>query len=198
MRFNMIMTYVLLCSAGVVTTGCSSLPFTKQDPNKTVEVPSTKGNDIPQWFLEKELADSKFITVTATDISKDMQFAIDKATHNAKLQIAARLKSDIDAVVRESTLESGSGVKDAEREIDRVSKIRTKQAIGMFKRENLAVYREGDHYRAYVMFKIGVEDAKRLTHKPNTQSREDRFKELDSPKEQLVKPLIEPVVTPIQ
>lgn len=180
MRLKMIMTYVLLCGAGIVTAGCSSLPFVKQDPNKTVEVPSVPGNNIPQWFLEKELADSKFITVTATDISKDMQFAIDKATHNAKLQIASRLKSDIEAVVRESTLESGSGVKDAEREIDRVSKIRTKQAIGLFKRENLAVFREGDHYRAYVMFKISVDDAKRLTAKPDNKNREDRFKELET------------------
>lgn len=180
MRLKMIMTYVLLCGAGIVTAGCSSLPFVKQDPNKTVEVPAVPGNNIPQWFLEKELADSKFITVTATDISKDMQFAIDKATHNAKLQIASRLKSDIEAVVRESTLESGSGVKDAEREIDRVSKIRTKQAIGLFKRENLAVFREGDHYRAYVMFKIGVDDAKRLTAKPDNKNREDRFKELET------------------
>lgn len=174
----MIMTYVVLCTTGIVTAGCSSLPFAKQDPNKTVEVPALKGNEIPQWFLEKEQPDSKFITVTATDVSKDMQFAIDKATHNAKLQIASRLKSDIDAVVRESTLESGSGIKDAEREIDRVSKIRTKQAISLFKRENLAVFREGEHYRAYVMFRIGIEDAKRLTHKPDTKSREDRFKEL--------------------
>lgn len=180
MRFKMIMTYVVLCGVGIVTAGCSSLPFAKQDPNKTVEVPAVPGDNIPQWFLEKELADSKFITVTATDISKDMQFAIDKATHNAKLQIASRLKSDIDAVVRESTLESGSGVKDAEREIDRVSKIRTKQAIGLFKRENLAVFREGDHYRAYVMFRIGVEDAKRLTAKPDNKNREDRFKELET------------------
>lgn len=180
MRLKMIMTYVLLCGAGIVTAGCSSLPFANKDPNKTVEVPTVPGDNIPQWFLEKELADSKFIIVTATDISKDMQFAIDKATHNAKLQIASRLKSDIDAVVRESTLESGSGVKDAEREIDRVSKIRTKQAIGLFKRENLAVFREGDHYRAYVMFKIGVDDAKRLTAKPDNKNREDRFKELET------------------
>ena len=31
------------------------------------------------------------------------------------------------------------------------------------------------------MFKISVEDARRLTHKPNHQSREDRMKELDDP-----------------
>lgn len=181
MRLKMIMTYVMLCSAGIVTAGCSSLPFANKDPNKTVEVPAVPGDNIPQWFLEKEQADSKFIVVTATDISKDMQFAIDKATHNAKLQIASRLKSDIDAVVRESTLESGAGVKDTERDIDRVSKIRTKQAIGFFKRENLAVFREGDHYRAYVMFKISIEDARRLTHKPDTKNREERFKELEEP-----------------
>ncbi len=179
MRFNMIMGYALLCSAGLITAGCSSLPFTNKDPNKTVDVPAVKGNEIPQWFLERETGDTKFITVTATDVSKDMQFAIDKATFSAKLQLAERLKTDVDSVTRETSLESGVGIKDVEREIDRVSKTRVKQSLGFFKRENIAVFREGDHYRAYVMFKISVEDARRLTHKPNHQSREERLKQLD-------------------
>ena len=192
MRFNMIITYTALCAAGLITAGCSSLPFSKKEepkatpvvevnPNKTIEVPASKGNDIPQWFLEREQGDARFITVTATDISKDMQFAIDKATFSAKLQLAERLKTDVSSVTRETSLESGVGIKDVEREIDRVSKTRIKQSIGFFKRENISVVREGDHYRAYVMFKISVEDARRLTHKPNHQSREDRMKELDEP-----------------
>lgn len=192
MRSNMVITFAVVCSIGLITTGCSSLPFAKKEepksnpvvevnPNQTVNVPLVNGTDIPKWFVQQEEADSRFITVTATDVSKDMQFAIDKATLNAKLQIAARLKSDIEAVIRESSLENGYGVKDVEREIDRISQTRIKQSIGFFKRENLAVFREGDHFRAYVMFKISVEDARRLTHKPNTQTREDRFKEMNTP-----------------
>ena len=177
MRVKMIMTYNLACSLGLITVGCST--FSK-DPNKTVEIPANKLDNIPQWYLVKDPDDTKFIVVTATDISKDMQFAIDKATLNAKIQLAARLKSDIDSVTRETTTENGSGGASVEREIDRVSKVRVKQALGFFKRENIAVFKEGDSYRAYVQFKISTEDARRMTQPAgNAKSREDRFKELE-------------------
>jgi hypothetical protein len=173
------MKYIMTCvvASVVVLSGCSTF---KADPNKTVEIPANKLDNIPQWYLAKDPDDTKFIVVTATDVSKDMQFAIDKATMNAKIQLAARLKSDVDSVTRESTLENAGSGSAVEREIDRVSKVRVKQAIGMFKRENIAVYKEGDVYRAYVQFKIATEDAKRLTQPAGTkQSREDKFKELD-------------------
>lgn len=177
MRVKMIMTYILACSLGLITVGCST--FSK-DPNKTVEIPANKLDNIPQWYLVKDPDDTKFIVVTATDISKDMQFAIDKATLNAKIQLAARLKSDIDSVTRETTTENGSGGASVEREIDRVSKVRVKQALGFFKRENIAVFKEGDSYRAYVQFKISTEDARRMTQPVgNAKSRDDKFKELE-------------------
>ena len=170
------MKYIMTCALAslIVLSGCSTF---KADPNKTVEVPANKLDNIPQWYLAKDPDDNKFIVVTATDTSKDMQFAIDKATINAKIQIAERLKTDVNSVTRESTLENGQTV---EREIDRVSKVQVKQAIGFFKRENVAVFKEGDVYRAYVQFKIATEDAKRLTQPAGTkQSREDKLKELD-------------------
>jgi hypothetical protein len=173
------MKYIMICTVAsvIALSGCSTF---KADPNKTVEIPANKLDNIPQWYLAKDPDDTKFIVVTATDVSKDMQFAIDKATLNAKIQLAARLKSDVDSVTRESTLETAGSGSAVEREIDRVSKVRVKQAIGMFKRENIAVFKEGDVYRAYVQFKIATEDAKRLTQPAGAKkNREDRFKELD-------------------
>ena len=183
------MKYIMICTMAsmIALSGCSTF---KADPNKTVEIPANKLDNIPQWYLAKDPEDTKFIVVTATDVSKDMQFAIDKATLNAKIQLAARLKTDVDSVTRESTLENAGSGSAVEREIDRVSKVRVKQAIGMFKRENIAVFKEGDIYRAYVQFKIATEDAKRLTQ-PTTKglTREDKFKELeDEPKVSAVQP----------
>ena len=173
------MKYIMTCvvASMVALSGCSTF---KADSNKTVEIPANKLDNIPQWYLAKDPDDTKFIVVTATDVSKDMQFAIDKATLNAKIQLAARLKTDVDSVTRESTLETAGSGSAVEREIDRVSKVRVKQAIGMFKRENIAVFKEGDVYRAYVQFKIATEDAKRLTQPVGAnKNRDDRFKELD-------------------
>jgi hypothetical protein len=182
------MKYIMICTMAsvIALSGCSTF---KADPNKTVEIPANKLDNIPQWYLAKDPEDTKFIVVTATDVSKDMQFAIDKATLNAKIQLAARLKSDVDSVTRESTLETAGSGSAVEREIDRVSKVRVKQAIGMFKRENIAVFKEGDVYRAYVQFKIATEDAKRLTQPVGNKNREDKFKELDDePKVSAVQP----------
>ena len=173
------MKYIMTCvvASMVALSGCSTF---KADPNKTVEIPANKLDNIPQWYLAKDPDDTKFIVVTATDVSKDMQFAIDKATLNAKIQLSARLKTDVDSVTRESTLETAGSGSAVEREIDRVSKVRVKQAIGMFKRENVAVFKEGDVYRAYVQFKIATEDAQRLTQPANRgKVRDERFKELD-------------------
>lgn len=180
MRVKMIMTYILACSLGLITLGCST--FSK-DPNKTVEIPANKLDNIPQWYLAKDPEDKKHIVVVATDVSRDMQFAIDKATLNAKIQLASRLRTDVDSLTRETTLESGSaGSGNVEREIDRVSKVRVKQAMGFFKRENIAVFKEGDNYRAYVQYKIAVEDMQQFNKKENAKSREERLKELDGEK----------------
>jgi len=172
------MKYIMICTMAsvIALSGCSTF---KADPNKTVEIPANKLDNIPQWYLAKDPEDTKFIVVTATDVSKDMQFAIDKATINAKTQLAARLRTDIDSVTRESTTENGTGGAAVEREIDRVTKVRVKQAMGFFKRENIAVFKEGDVYRAYVQFKIATEDARRMTQPVNARSRDEKFKELE-------------------
>ena len=181
MRNNMIMTYAMLCATGVITTGCSTVGgIIKSDSKELPKVETVQNvSNVPTWFFDKETDDPKSISVTATDISKDMQFAIDKATLNAKIQIASKLKSDVNSLSRETSVESGVGVKEVEREIDRTSKVKVNQAIGFFKREQLAVVRDGDGYRAFVKIKVSVEDARRLTASKDTASRADKFKELD-------------------
>lgn len=176
---KMIMTYVAACALGLITTGCSTIGLGGDKDNKMVEIPKSKMDHIPEWFLQKPVDGA--ITVTATDVSKDMQFAIDKATLNAKVQLAERLGTKVDSLTRETALESGYGVKDVQREIDRVSKVRVNQELNFFTREHVAVVREGDHFRAFVMLKINNNDARRLTTKDNSKSREDRLKELDNP-----------------
>lgn len=179
MRFTMIITYILACTLGIITAGCSSLPFTKND-NRMVEVPATKvPQEIPEWFLAKEDENGPDLIATATGVSKDMQFAIDKATLDAKLQLAEKLGTKVDSLTRESALETGFGVKDVNREIDRVSKVRVNQKLNFFRREHIIVTRDKDSYRAYVMLKISKEEGRRLTQVSTSNSREERLRELD-------------------
>lgn len=178
---RMLLSYIVACSLGIITVGCS-LPFSGDKHNKMVEVPSNKIDNIPDWFLHREQDNSKDIVVTATDTSKDMQFAIDKATLNAKIQLAERLGTNVDSLTQESALESGYGVKDVEREIDRVSKVRIKQDLSFFRREQVAVVREKDYYRAFVMFKISRDEGRRIlsSRNNNSKTRDDKLKTLDT------------------
>ena len=170
----------------LVMTGCSTVKKVNPFDNGMTKVEKSKG-EIPEWFLEPESSDKKFITAVATETSKDMQFAIDKAMMVAKVQLASKLKTDVEALTRSSSIESGVGIKDVEEETDRVQQTRVRQAIGFFKRERLEVFREKGGFRAYVMLKIKVDEARRLTdNKKDDGSREDKFKNLNQPKVEVV------------
>jgi len=191
MIMKMLMTFIAACTLGLITTGCSTLGLSGNDPNKMVEIPASKTNHIPEWFLAKQQTDGKDIFVTSTDVSKDMQFAIDKAMLSAKIQLAERLGTKVDSLIQETTIESGVGAKNVNREIDRVSKVRVSQELNFFTRENIAVVKDGDHFRAFVMLKLSNDEGRRLIQKDNKKSREDRLKELDktSSDEITVKPV---------
>jgi hypothetical protein len=181
MRKDMLLTVIAACSLGLLTTGCSTIDKVVNGDERMVEIEESKVADlqIPAWFLQKEINNSKVLTVVATDVSKDMQFAIDKAELQAKVQLAQKIGTKVSSLVRESTLESGYGINDVESEIDRVSKAKTDQMIGFFRRENMKVVREGDYYRAYVMLRLDIEEGRRLTAKPTSEDRNKRFEALD-------------------
>lgn len=179
---KMFLTILAACSLGVLTTGCSTVNemVHGEDAMVTVAKADVEELQIPKWFLFEEKDNSKFLTVTATEISKDMQFAIDKAELQARVQLAQKIGATVQSVVRESTLESGYGVKDVDTEIDRVSKTTTNQKIAFYRRENLSVVKEGDHYRAFVKLTLDVAEGRRLTEDGKAKSREEAFKELDA------------------
>ena len=174
------MKYIIILMAFVLT-GCGTVQKINPFDNGMTKVEKSKG-EIPEWFLEPENGDKKFISAVATETSKDMQFAIDKAMMVAKVQLASKLKTDVESLTRSSSVESGFGIKDVEEETDRVQQTRVRQAIGFFKRERLEVFREKGGFRAYVMLKIKVDEARRLTdNKKDDGSREEKFKNLNQP-----------------
>ena len=165
----------------LLLTGCGTVSKVNPFDNGMTKIDKSKG-EIPEWFLEPENGDQKFITAVATETSKDMQFAIDKAMMVAKVHLASKLRTDVDSLTRSSSIESGVGVKNVEEETDRVQQTRVRQAIGFFKREHLQVFKEKGGYRAYVMLKIQVDEARRLTdNKKDNSSREEKFDNLKQP-----------------
>lgn len=169
--------YFVMTAIALAVVGCAS------NPNKMVETPKIPITEkIPEWFVAEPPADGKDIIVTATDTSRDMQFAIDKATMNARVEMASRISIKVHSMVRESVLEDGAGkMKDVEREVDRVSKLVTNQTLSMYTRDKMLVVKEEDGFRAYIMLKMNVDQSRRLIDNARKSSRErdDRFEELD-------------------
>ena len=182
-----LMTYLAAIGMVAITTGCSTVkngPFAA-DPDRMIDIEKidTTGTDIqiPAWFVKNEVVDDSRMVVTATDISKDMQFAIDKATLGATIQLAAKLETDVTSLVRESTLESGSGAKAVDRQIDRVSKSTTTQKVAYYRRDNMKIVRDGDFFRCYVMISLEVDEARKLTEDGSKDnSRENMLQELET------------------
>ena len=185
---KMLMTYLAACSLALITTGCSTVKSTigmEGNPDRMVEIEEfdITGNDIkiPAWFLQNDRVDESRMIVTATDISKDMQFAIDKATLGATIQLAAKLETDVTSLVRESALESGFGDKAIDRQIDRVSKSTTTQKVAYYRRDNMKIVRDGDFFRCYVMISLEVDEARKLTEDGSKDnSRENMLQELET------------------
>jgi hypothetical protein len=187
MRNNkmILMTFLAACSLGFLTTGCSSVKnLTGDSANKMVGIDATsadfKNMQVPEWFVAQDATETTSLRATATDISKDMQFAIDKATLSAKVQLAQQLNTNVSSLIRESTLESGYGTKDVDKQMDRVSKAKTVQDIAYYRRDKMKVVREGNYFRAYVLLTLDIDEARRLTNtSQGSSSREQLLNELD-------------------
>jgi len=82
------MKYIIILMAFVLT-GCGTVQKINPFDDGMTKLEKSKGK-IPEWFLEPENGDKKFITAVATETSKDMQFAIDKAMMVAKVQLASK------------------------------------------------------------------------------------------------------------
>jgi hypothetical protein len=180
-EMNKMITYFVLCYFSIITAGCSSMGFGSKttDGVKTQSVAEYK-LDIPEWYKADSLVDEKNIIVTATDTSKDMQFAIDKAMMNARVELANRVSIQVNSVYRETLSEKGtSSMKDIDREVDRVSKIVTKQTLSLYKRDKLLILKDGDGYRAFVMLSIPIEEGRRLIQSNTRATREERLKEME-------------------
>jgi len=164
----------IMMAISMALTGCAS-------SSKMVEIPPSKGT-VPDWFAAEPVKTDNEIVVTATDTSKDMQFAIDKAMMNARVELANRIGVKIESLMRESLKEdSGSKMKDIDREVDRVSKQVTNQALSMYTREKLVVAKEDGGFRAFVMLKMSADQGRKLFDglRRNPKDRDDQFKDLD-------------------
>lgn len=152
--------------ASLFVTGCGSVKYTtgfemSTESSKTAE--SGVEVSYPEWY-NAELADEDGnLYAVGTEYSKDMQFAIDKATLSAKRDLASNFSSHTSAMLKDFATEVGSLDSEVIREIDRTTKVVVAQVnmIGV-QREHMSLIHAKDGYRAYVKLRYVPDQANKI------------------------------------
>ena len=144
-------------------TACGSLKYGVELESKSPFTSSPKTGDevkYPSWYTEK-YKDGALYAV-ASEYSKDMQFAVDKATLSAKRNLASNFSSHVSAMMKDYATEVGED-SSVMREIDRTTKLIVNKVnlIGIQK-TNFKIEHEKEGYRAWIQLRYSVDDTNKL------------------------------------
>jgi hypothetical protein len=111
--------------------------------------------EAPDWYKEK-IAMPGYFASAGTDVSSDMQFALDKAMMAAKISIASQIGSYISSTLKLYINESGETTDATVRtEVERAAKEMVSEVkLHDFEIEKHQIIRDGQQYRAYVLLKM--------------------------------------------
>ena len=163
----------------VLMTGCSSTETKPTSVEDTLTVKQVKKeNIVPTFFLKHPQDTKEQIFSAATGKSDDMQFAMDKALHDAKVTLGDKLGGKIGAEMKRFIADNGAGgMGTSVQETELVSKAGFKSVdVSGFVVENKAVFKEGGHFRAFVLVSLKTDDRDFIAPKVNTFSAEDHNK----------------------
>ena len=157
------MKKVLIVSVAVLMTACSNFKY-----NQSVDLSApkfgsnSKSVDVPDWYLTTEKEPNSIYGV-ASEVSTDMQFAVDKAMLSAKRELASNFSSHIDSMMKDYSAQAGGSNADVLQEINRTTKLVVNKVnlIGV-NRTNFKIVKEDNQYRAYVKLKYAVDDSNRI------------------------------------
>ena len=154
------MKKVLIAVAVLSLTACSSVKY-----NQAVEYQAPKFGEskaaVPDWYYGNEKDGALY--GTASEYSKDMQFAVDKAMMSAKRELASNFSSHTSSMMKDYASEVGELNNDVLREINRTTKVVVSEVnlIGVH-RTNFQIDREGTGFRAYVKVRYAMDDTNKL------------------------------------
>jgi len=152
--------------ASLLATGCGSVKYTtgfEMSSGSTKTAESGAEVSYPDWYNAELADDNGNLYAVGTEYSKDMQFAIDKATLSAKRDLAANFSSHTSALLKDYATEVGSLDSEVIREIDRTTKVVVAQVnmIGV-QRQNMSLIHAKDGYRAYVKLRYVPDQANKI------------------------------------
>ena len=143
-----------------VLSACSSM---NGNINKGVEVGDVLlrgGSEVPKWFFDYPKDSEEAVYAVATGQSDDMQFAIEKAMHDAKVSIADKLQNYVNGDFTRVITDSGSVINGntSQKTTKITQSIIDELPLGGYVVENKIVLNESNGYRAFVLITFDVSD----------------------------------------
>ena len=147
----------------VAMTACSSMKYSQDLQVDAPKFGSSSSDEVnyPEWYTKN--TDDKALYAVASEYSKDMQFAVDKAMMSAKRELASNFSSNMSSMMKDYAAEAGQLNNDVLREINRTTKVVVSEVnlIGVH-RTNFQIDREGTGFRAWVKVRYAVDDTNKL------------------------------------
>ena len=160
---------VLALGAVGLLAGCSSSPVNENDvgvmerPPEVIDRPPEQSfvdigtnKSVPNWFLVLPVDSEDRIYAVGTGLSDDMQFAFDKALHEAKVNLADKLSAKSSAELKSYISDNGRGsTSGTTRKHVKVSKSGFKNIdVSKYRIEQRAVLEDRRYFRTYVQVSI--------------------------------------------
>ena len=142
-----------------VLSACSTTGNINKDV-KVNDVLLRGGSEVPKWFFDYPKDTDENVYAVATGQSDDMQFAIDKAMHDAKVSIADKLQNYVNGDFTRVITDSGSVINGntSQKTTKITQSIIDELPMGGYVVENKIVLNESNGYRAFVLITFDVSD----------------------------------------
>lgn len=168
----------------VALVGCSSTNSVKiADGSRKAEQYKVDKIEFPEWYVTLPKEDNA-IYASATEVSSDLQFSVDKALMAAKRDIAFKLSNDFNQKYKEHATETNYTEGDKlSKETERLTIINSTQVnlVGV-QRVKTEIIREGNRYRSFVLVRYGLDESNRIhmnymakERKANAKKEMDKF-----------------------
>lgn len=155
-------------AAGIVMTlaGCSSLNSTT-----TIEKVDPNAAQVPEWYLVPGEDSESVVFASATSVSDDMEFAIAKASHQARVILAEKIASTATESMKQfksDNAKGGTSLSTQTTEMVTKSEFNDVNVSG-YRIIQKKVYREDDMYRVYVLVSLPRDNRFTVSRSGETQ-----------------------------
>lgn len=158
------MNKTLLCLAvSSVLVGCSSSGVKISDGSRNIQSFKENKIEFPTWYLDLPKEENT-IYVSATEVSSDLQFSLDKALMSANREIAFKLKNEVSQKYKEHTTESNFSKNDTMMKSNERLSISESNHVNIVGAQKVRteVIREGNRYRAFVLVKYSLDESNQI------------------------------------